>query len=248
MGEPLGTVVVTGASRGIGLGIAAALAEAGHRVVGVARSEGDGWRAAADRAAAAGKGDMRFAAFDLTQLDGIGALFARLRKEHGPIHGLVNNAGVSHAGVLGNTTIADMERVVRFNTLTPMVVAKHAARAMMAAGAGRIVNISSIVASTGYSGLSVYSATKASMLGFTRSLARELGPLGVTVNAVAPGFVQTDMTSEMSDGDRQRVARRSALKRNIDVADVAAAVVFLMGDGGRNVTGAVLTVDAGNTA
>ena len=86
------------------------------------------------------------------------------------------------------------------------------------------------------------------MLGFTRSLARELGPLGVTVNAVAPGFVQTDMTAEMSDADRDRIARRAALKRSIDVDDVANAVVFLMGDGARNITGTVLTVDAGNTA
>ncbi len=241
-------VVVTGASRGLGLGMSAALAQAGYRVFGIARAESDGWRAARENIASATGGDMRFVPFDLTNLEEIQALFARLRKEAGPLYGLVNNAGVSHSGVLGNTTIAEMERVVRFNTLVPMVVTKHAARSMMASGAGRVVNIASIVASTGYSGLSVYSATKAAMLGFTRSLARELGPLGVTVNAVAPGFVQTDMTAEMSDADRDRIARRAALKRSIDVDDVANAVVFLMGDGARNITGTVLTVDAGNTA
>jgi 3-oxoacyl-[acyl-carrier protein] reductase len=119
---------------------------------------------------------------------------------------------------------------------------------MMADGGGRIVSISSIIASTGYSGLSVYAATKASLLGFTRSLAREVGRAGVNVNAVAPGFVATEMTKSMTDEDRQRVERRSALKRLVDVEDVANAVDFLLGDGSRNITGTVITVDAGNTA
>jgi 3-oxoacyl-[acyl-carrier protein] reductase len=113
---------------------------------------------------------------------------------------------------------------------------------------GRIVNISSIVASTGYTGLSVYSATKASLVGFTKSLARELGQLGITVNAVAPGFVDTAMTDELSAEQRGQIARRSALKRMVDPDDVARSVEFLLGSAGRNITGIVLTVDAGNTA
>jgi 3-oxoacyl-[acyl-carrier protein] reductase len=119
---------------------------------------------------------------------------------------------------------------------------------MMSAGSGRIVNISSIIASTGYSGLSVYAATKASLIGFTKSLAREVGTLGITVNAVAPGFVETSMTGGMDDAHRATIARRSALKRLPDVADVVHAVDYLMSDKARNVTGTVLTVDAGNTA
>jgi 3-oxoacyl-[acyl-carrier protein] reductase len=119
---------------------------------------------------------------------------------------------------------------------------------MMSERAGRIVNVSSIVAATGYTGLSVYSATKASLVGFTRSLAREVGTLGITVNAVAPGFVPTDMTGELTEEERERIARRSALKRLADPIDVARSVVFLLGDGGRNITGTILTVDAGNTA
>src|SRR5438445_8889828 len=114
---------------------------------------------------------------------------------------------------------------------------------MMADGGGRVVNVASIGAATGYSGLSVYSATKASMLGFTRSLAREVGRLGVTVNAVAPGFIDTDMTQGLGGEERQKVARRSALRRLPDVDDVANAVEFLLGDGGKNITGTVLTVD-----
>jgi 3-oxoacyl-[acyl-carrier protein] reductase len=119
---------------------------------------------------------------------------------------------------------------------------------MLAIGAGRIVNISSIVAATGYSGLSAYSATKAAMNGFTGSLARELGPAGITVNAVAPGFVATEMTHGLSDLDRTKIERRSALHRMVAIDDIAVMVEFLMSDKAHNITGTVMTVDAGNTA
>jgi 3-oxoacyl-[acyl-carrier protein] reductase len=119
---------------------------------------------------------------------------------------------------------------------------------MMADGGGRIVSIASIVGFTGYSGLSVYSATKASLIGFTRSLAREVGRRGVTVNAVAPGFLDTEMTRGMDEERREQVARRSALRRMPEVEDVADAVEFLLGSKARSITGTVLTVDAGSTA
>ena len=141
-----------------------------------------------------------------------------------------------------------IERLVRVNTLAPLVMSKHAVRSMMSAGRGRVVNMASIIATTGYAGASVYAATKASMVGFTRSLAREVGGLGITVNAVAPGFVDTDMTAGLDAAQRATIARRSALKRVPEADDVAFAVSYLMGDRARNVTGTVLTVDAGNTA
>jgi 3-oxoacyl-[acyl-carrier protein] reductase len=119
---------------------------------------------------------------------------------------------------------------------------------MMAGGAGRIVNISSIVGSTGYTGLSVYSATKAALIGFTKSLARELGPLGITVNAVAPGFVETEMTYGLEAAQFETIKRRSALKRMAETGDVAEAVAYLFSEKARNITGTVMTVDAGNTA
>ena len=119
---------------------------------------------------------------------------------------------------------------------------------MMVERAGRIVNISSIVASTGYSGLSAYAATKASLIGFTRSLAREVGPLGITVNAIAPGFVDTQMTQELSGAQREQIIRRSALRRMVDVDDIAGSVEFLLSERARNITGITLTVDAGNIA
>jgi 3-oxoacyl-[acyl-carrier protein] reductase len=129
-----------------------------------------------------------------------------------------------------------------------MILSKYVVRSMMTQREGRIINVASIVASTGYSGLSVYSATKASLIGFTRSLAREVGQLGITVNALAPGFVATEMTQELNEAQREQIARRSAMKRMPDPIDVARSVEFLLGDGGRNVTGTTLTIDAGNTA
>ena len=119
---------------------------------------------------------------------------------------------------------------------------------MMATGGGRIVNVASIIGFTGYSGLSVYGATKASIIGFTRSLAREVGPLGINVNAVAPGFLDTEMTGSLNTEQRDQIAHRSALHRLAEVDDVADAVEFLLSDKARNITGTVLTVDAGNTA
>ena len=131
---------------------------------------------------------------------------------------------------------------------SPIILSKHLTRSMMAGGGGRIVNIASIVASNGFSGLSVYSATKAALVGFTKSLAREVGRLDVTVNAVAPGFLDTEMTQSLTGAERDKIARRSALRRMPGVADVANTVAFLMSEEARNVTGVVLTVDAGATA
>jgi 3-oxoacyl-[acyl-carrier protein] reductase len=128
------------------------------------------------------------------------------------------------------------------------VLTKYVVRHMMADGGGRIVNIASIVAGTGYSGLSVYSATKASLIGFTRSLAREVGRQGVNVNAVAPGFIETDMTKGLDAERKDQIVRRSALRRLPEIDDVANTVEFLLGEKGRNITGTVLTIDAGATA
>lgn len=230
-------VLVTGGTRGLGLGIAEALATAGFRVIAVARHRGDQLGA-----------DMHFVPFDLAELSGLADLVKGIRAEFGPLYGLVNNAATSNAGVLANVPDREIERVICLNVTSPMLLTKYAARSMMTGAGGRIVNISSIVATTGYSGLSVYSATKAALLGFTRALARELGPLGITVNAVAPGFIATEMTSGLTDSDRGKIVRRSALGRAPDIADVSHAVDYLFSDKARNVTGTVLTVDAGNTA
>jgi 3-oxoacyl-[acyl-carrier protein] reductase len=232
-------VVVTGASRGLGLGITRRLLAAGYEVIAVARQPG---------AALAELPGVHARACDLAQIEALPEFARSLRKEFGSIYGLVNNAGIGTAGVLANQPDAQIAQLMQLNLLSPIVLTKHLARAMLAAGQGRIVNIASIVAFTGYSGLSAYSATKAGLIGFTRSLARELGRAGVNVNAVAPGFIETDLTETMPAEERERIARRSALQRMAGVEDVAAAVEFLLGEGARNITGTVLTVDAGNTA
>lgn len=241
-------VLVTGASRGLGLAIAQQLAGSGFRVIAVARKDGEALLAASEAARAAETGAIHFRAADLSDVDGLAPLVRDIRKEFGPLYGLVNNAAIGTEGLLATMQNPHVEALIRLNVLSPILLTKFVVRGMMADGAGRIVNMSSIIASTGYGALSVYAATKASMVGFTKSLAREVGHLGITVNAVAPGFVDTEMTKSLSEEDRARIARRSALRRLPEPGDIAHAVDFLMGEGGRNVTGTVMTVDAGNTA
>jgi 3-oxoacyl-[acyl-carrier protein] reductase len=239
------TVVVTGASRGLGLAMATCLVEAGYGVIAVARKES----AELAKLAAGHKGKLHFQAWNLAETASLGELARTLRKAHGgALWGLVNNAGIGTAGVLATLPDSKIDELVRLNVVSPITLTKYLVRPMMTAKAGRVVNVASIVAGTGYSGLSVYGATKAALVGFTHSLARELGPLGITVNAVAPGFVATEMTHGLDEAHRAQIARRSALKRMAGADDVANTVEFLMGDKAGNITGTVLTVDAGNTA
>src|SRR5579863_2834516 len=242
-------VVVTGGSRGLGLGIACALGEAGYRVIAIARRQSDQLAAAMREAGGGNQGSLHFWPFDLARVEDIANLVKAIRKEFGPIYGLVNNAGIGTSGILATMPDGQIERAVRLNTLSPIVLTKNVVRAMMVdGGGGRIVNMSSIVSTTGFSGLSVYGATKASLAGFSRSLAREAGPLGITVNAVAPGFVDTEMTEGLDGARREQILRRSPLHRLVDIDDIADAVEFLFSDKAKNITGTVLTVDAGSTA
>jgi 3-oxoacyl-[acyl-carrier protein] reductase len=239
----MANVIVTGGSRGLGLAIAQRLVASGHQIVAIARHETD-----ALKTAMAG-GNLHFRPFDLADIAGLAALVKSIRTEFGPIYGLVNNAGIGPSGLLATMREAEIERVVRLNTISPLVLTRHVVRAMLAGGGGgRIVNIASITATTGFSGLAAYSATKASLVGMTRSLAREVGAAGITVNAVAPGFIDTDMTESLTPDDRERIVRRSALRRLADAGDVADAVAFLMSDAAKSITGIVMTIDAGSTA
>lgn len=243
------SVIVTGGSRGLGFGITCKLAAAGYQVIAVARQMGERLGAAAEEAGRSGQGGtLHFRPAELADISAIPHLVRGLRKEFGSIYGLINNAGIGTSGLLATMHEAQIERLVRLNVLSPIVLTKYVVRSMMADGGGRIVNIASIVSATGYSGLAAYAASKAAAVGFTRSLAREVGPLGINVNAVAPGFVDTDMTHGLAGQQRDQVVRRSALRRLAEVEDVANAVEFLLGDKARNITGAVLTVDAGSTA
>jgi 3-oxoacyl-[acyl-carrier protein] reductase len=241
-------VIITGGSRGLGLAMARTLAAAGYRIIALARNSTDELLAAGRAAADSGHGAIEFRACDLSDLGQIAPLVKALRADFGPIYGLINNAGLGTSGLLSTMRDQDIQRLIQLNTVAPIVLSKYVVRSMMSQREGRIINIASIVAATGYSGLSVYSATKASLLGFTRSLAREVGQLGITVNALAPGFIATEMTRELDEAQFEKISRRSALKRMADPVDVARSAEFLLGDGGRNITGTVLTIDAGNTA
>jgi 3-oxoacyl-[acyl-carrier protein] reductase len=244
----LRNVIVTGGSRGLGLAMSRALASAGYRVIAVARSLNTELTAATRQAAEEARGAIEFRACDLSDLNLIAPLVRAMRADFGPLYGLVNNAGLGSSGILSGMRDQDIQRLIQLNTVSPIVLSKYVVKSMMSQREGRIINIASIVAATGYSGLSVYSATKASLIGFTRSLAREVGQLGITVNALAPGFIATEMTHELTDAQRQTIARRSALHRMPEPIDVANSVEFLLGEGGRNITGTVITIDAGNTA
>jgi len=242
------SVLVTGGSRGLGLAIAQKLAAAGYRTIAVARKTGKELTAAIAQAEAEKRGAIHFVPCDLGVIDGIADLARRVRDEFGPLFGLVNNAAVGLEGALGTMHNSKIEEMVRVNTLSPIMLTKYVVRSMMADGEGRIVNVASIIGFTGYSGLAAYAATKASMLGFTRSLAREVGRFGITVNAVAPGFMATEMTQGFDEETIQKITRRTALRRFADVDDVANAVEFLLSDKARSMTGTVMTIDAGATA
>jgi 3-oxoacyl-[acyl-carrier protein] reductase len=237
-------VIITGASRGLGLAMARRLVADGFRVIAIARKESDQLREAM---ADAGE-SLAFVPFDLSEIDGIADLVLRLKQEFGAPYGLINNAALGTEGLLAtmhNSQIADL---IAVNVTAPITLTKYVVRNMMSAGSGRIINVSSIIASTGYNGLAAYGATKAAMVGFTKSLSREVGRLGITVNAIAPGFISTEMTSSMSDDAQAKIAGRAALKRLADPDDIASAASFLMSEGARNITGTVMTVDAGSTA
>ena len=222
-------VIVTGGSRGLGLGIVRKLAGGDYRCIAIARRSTDQLAAAIEETKRAQAGAVHFVPFDFGDIDDIPELVKNLRREFGPIYGLVNNAALGFDGVLANMHNARIEHLVRVNTVAPIVLTKYVVRSMMSERCGRVVNVASII-------------------GFTRSLAREVGQLGVNVNAVAPGFIDTEMTQGLDDKQRAQVARRSALRRLPEVDDVAGTVAFLLGDGAKNITGTVVTVDAGSTA
>lgn len=235
-------VIITGTTSGLGRSMATRVAKAGFRVVGIARRD----VTALDLGLQAGQ--YSHICFDLSDIDQIGPMVSRLVREHGVPYGLVNNAAIGTDGILPTMHNSDITTLVACNITSPLILTKYVTRSMLSAQTGRVVSISSVVARTGYRGLSVYAATKAALEGFTRSLARDLGPRGVTVNCVAPGFAATAMTEPLGTESLERIRRRSPLGRFPDADEIAAAVVFLLGEDAAAITGSTVTVDAGNSA
>jgi 3-oxoacyl-[acyl-carrier protein] reductase len=185
---------------------------------------------------------------DLSEIDKLAGLARELVDTFGAPFGLVNNAAGAIDGILPNLTDRQVQEAIGLDLVSPVILTKHLVRPMISRKVGRIVNVSSIVASTGFRGLSVYASTKAGLVGFTRSLARDVGSRGVTVNAVAPGFLDTEMTGGMNAATSERVRSRSPVGRFATVDEVAGTVAFLLSADAAGITGTVLTVDAGSTA
>ena len=177
--------------------------------------------------------------------DALVAFVAGAHQRFGSIDGLINNAGIAHDRVLALTTDQQIDQMLQINLRASIVLARECSRLMLAQNSGSIVNISSIIAHRGFSGLATYAATKAGMLGLTRSLARELGPRQIRVNAVAPGYLETDMSSGLDDHQKQQIIRRTPLGRLGTVHDVVPLVEFLLSPASQHITGQVFTVDGG---
>jgi len=239
-------ILVTGATRGLGLAIAHSLLSHGFQVIASGSKNSS---PLLQKLIQSHSGRLSFEPHDLEDISGIGAFVRHLTTRHGQLYGLINNAALGVDGLLATMHNSQIQRALRINLEAPLILAKYCSRSMLKAGeGGRIINISSIVAATGYSGLTAYAASKAGLEGSTRALARELGRMKITVNAVAPGFMKTDMTSLLGKQQMESIVRRSPLNSLATTDDVAAAVAYLCSPQADRVTGTVLTVDAGNRA
>ena len=235
--------VVTGAGRGIGRAIALKFAAEGADVVCVSRTQENSEKVAAE-ILALGRKAWAFAV-DVADAAAVSAAAEKILAECGKVDILVNNAGVTRDGLLMRMADEDWDTVLNTNLKGAFLVTKAFSRAMLKARTGRIINISSVIGLIGNAGQCNYAASKAGLIGFTQSCAREFASRGVTVNAIAPGFVETDMTAELNEAQRTAILQKIPLGTLGQADDIAAAALYLAGVSGRYVTGQVLTVDGG---
>ncbi|WP_203336328.1 SDR family NAD(P)-dependent oxidoreductase [Nocardioides limicola] len=236
-------VIVTGGSRGLGAGIVRSYLDSGDLVATCARSrtaEVDGWESEApDR--------FLFVPADLSKVEDCEVFVKAVVERWGRVDVLINNAGVARDGILGLFSDEDIDTVVDLNLKGTIYMTRLVGRRMLARRSGSIVNISSIVGRSGYRGLAVYSATKAAMDGMTRAMARELGTRGITVNAIAPGYLRTEMSHGLDEDQLQQIVRRTPAGRLGEPDDIARVCQFLTDPAGSYLTGQVLVVDGGLT-
>ncbi|MCX7061812.1 MAG: 3-oxoacyl-ACP reductase FabG [Nevskia sp.] len=233
--------LVTGATRGIGRGIAERLAREGVKVIGTATSDSGAAQISDYLAASGGTGRV----LDVRDPAAVDALVASIGKEFGPIGILVNNAGVTRDTLLLRMKDADWADVIETDLSSVFRLSRAVVPGMMKARSGRIISIGSVVGTMGNGGQTNYAAAKAGLIGFSKSLAREIGSRGVTVNVVAPGFIDTDMTKGLKDEQRAALIEQVAIKRLGAVDDIAAAVAFLASADAAYVTGETLHVNGG---
>lgn len=241
---PAKLVLVTGGTRGLGLAIVRRLATDGYRVIAASRHCPPAFAATVAQFAER----VLYEPLDLGRTAELHGVITRLTDRHGAIFGLVNNGAIAHDGVLATMHESEIVETLSVNVAGTIVLTKYALRSMLVSQAGRVINIASIIASTGYHGLSVYAASKSALLGFTRSLAREVGRKGITVNAISPGYMQTAMTAGLPETDVAAVQRRSAMGTLVTTDDVAGGVAYLLSPDAARVTGTDLVIDAGSTA
>ena len=235
--------VVTGAGRGIGRAIALKFAHEGADVVVVSRTQENSDKVAAE-ISALGRKAWAFAV-DVADAAAVSAAAEKILAETGKVNILVNNAGVTRDGLLMRMPDADWDTVLDTNLKGAFLVTKAFSRAMIKARSGRIINISSVIGLIGNAGQCNYAASKAGLIGFTQSAAKELASRGITVNAIAPGFIQTDMTAELKEDMKAALLKQIPLGTLGEAEDIAGAALYLAGPAGRYVTGQVLTVDGG---
>ena len=233
--------LVTGASRGIGAAIADTLAQAGATVIGTATS--DSGAAAIGERLAQWNGQGR--ALNAAEADGIENLIADIEKEFGKLDILVNNAGITRDNLLMRMKEEEWDEIMQVNLKSVFRASKAVLRGMMKQRSGRIINITSVVGAMGNAGQANYAAAKAGLMGFAKSMAREVGSRGITVNCIAPGFIDTDMTRSLPEEVRKTFEAQTALGRFGDAQDIADAVLFLASDQAKYITGQTLHVNGG---
>jgi len=235
--------IVTGASRGIGAGIADALAAAGAKVAGTATTD-HGSMAISERLAEIADG-CSGEVLDVNDIDGAVSLVARVKASLGVPAILINNAGITRDQLLMRMKEEDWDAIIDTNLRSVFRLSKACLRGMMKARSGRIISIASVVGSIGNAGQTNYAAAKAGMVGFSKSLAREIGSRGITVNVVAPGFINTDMTKALDESQKERLLNDIPLQRLGEAEDIAAAVLFLASTQSSYITGQTLHVNGG---